>query len=80
MIDLLSGGLLIHTCRRGLQVRGVLAAALGVMPGQPLPPLLFEREVATPTQQPQQLLEGAEPDEWLVFDQARHGRGRGRWG
>ncbi|KAI7842197.1 hypothetical protein COHA_004110 [Chlorella ohadii] len=53
------------------QVRGVLAATLGVMPGQPLPPLLFEREVASPTEQAQQLLEGAAPDEWLVFDQAR---------
>ncbi|PRW57354.1 DUF563 domain [Chlorella sorokiniana] len=51
-------------------VRGVLAAALGVMPGQPLPPLVFEREVASPTDQTQQLLEGASPDEWLVFDQA----------
>ncbi len=50
-------------------VRGLLAVALGLRPSQPLPPLLFQREVASPLQQAQQLLEGVAPHEWLVFEQ-----------
>lgn len=53
----------------------MLAAALGIMPGQPLPPMIFEGEVASPMEQAQQLLEGAQPDEWIVFDQARGAKG-----
>lgn len=53
--------------------RGLLAAALGVLPGQDLPPLVFQQQVANPLQQPESLLEGVGPDEWLMFEQVRGG-------
>ena len=54
-----------------------MAAAMGVAPGAPLPPLLFQREVASPLQQPQQVLEGVGPAEWVMFEQVSGGGGRG---
>lgn len=67
--------LLLFTQRASLSdwVRGLMAVALGLRPGQPLPPLLFQREAANPLQQAQQLLEGVGPEEWLVFEQVSWG-------
>lgn len=50
-------------------VRGVLAAVLGLGPSQRLPPLVFQAEGANLLGQPQQLLEGVAPGQWLLFEQ-----------
>lgn len=58
-------------------VRSLLAAALGVLPGQDLPPLIFQHQVSNPLQQPESLLEGVGPGEWLMFEQVgTEGQGR----
>ena len=58
-------------------VRSLLAAVLGVRPGAALPPLAFQREVASPGRQPLALLEGVAEGQWVLFEQVLWPKVRG---
>lgn len=49
-------------------VRAVLAVALGMRPGQDLPPLVLQQESPDPWKQLLVPLEGVQPGEWVCFE------------
>jgi hypothetical protein len=62
----------IWTCCAGFLfgwVRALMAVAMGVKPGQPLPPIILQQEHGEAYEQMQIPAEGVQRTEWICFEQ-----------